>query len=73
MSDNTPTLEELFEKFRQFLKDPESYRQSFEIYFRSVASGQAEPVLSNSNAVMAAQCVVVILEHIKREAKGGEA
>ena len=63
---STPTLDELFAKFRDLLKDPESYRESFETYFRSVASGQAEPLLSNSNAVMAAQCVIVVLEHVKR-------
>lgn len=73
MSEGTPTLEELLEKFRKFLKDTEPYRESFETYFRLVASGQAEPALFNSNAVMAAQCVVVIIEHVKREAKGGEA
>ena len=73
MKADTPTLEELLEKFRRFLKDPESYRESFETYFRLVASGKAEPVLFNSNAVMAAQCVVVIIEHVKQAAKGGEA
>ena len=63
---STPTLDELFAKFRQFLKDPESYRESFETYFRLVASGQAEPLLSQSNAVLAAQCVIVVLEHVKQ-------
>ncbi len=67
---STPTLDELFEKFRQLLKDPESYRESFEAYFRLVASGQAEPLLSQSNAVMAAQCVIVVLEHVKRMEAG---
>ena len=65
---STPTLDELFAKFRYLLKDPEftQHRESFETHFRLVASGQAEPLLSNSNAVMAAQCVIVILEHVKR-------
>ena len=65
---STPTLDELFAKFRYLLKDREftQHRESFETYFRLVASGQAEPLLSNSNAVMAAQCVIVVLEHVKR-------
>ena len=65
---STPTLDELFEKFRHLLKDQEftQHSESFETYFRLVASGQAEPLLSNSNAVMAAQCVIVILEHVKQ-------
>ena len=65
---STPTLNELFAKFRYLLKDPEfiGHSKSFETYFRLVASGQAEPLLSNSNAVMAAQCVIVVLEHVKR-------
>ena len=70
---STPTLDELFEKFRYLLKDQEftQHRESFETYFRLVASGQAEPLLSQNNAVMAAQCVIVILEHVKRmEAEG---
>ena len=69
----TPTLDELFAKFRHLLKDPEFTQrsESFETHFRLVASGQAEPLLSNSNAVMAAQCVIVVLEHVKRmEAEG---
>ena len=62
------TLDELFEKFRGLLKDQEftQHSESFETYFRLVASGQAEPLLSQSNAVMAAQCVIVVLEHVKR-------
>lgn len=70
---STPTLDELFAKFRQLLKDPEftQHGESFETYFRLVASGQAEPLLSQSNAIMAAQCVIVVLEHVKRmEAEG---
>ena len=70
---NTPTLDELFAKFRYLLKDQEftQHSESFETYFRLVASGQVEPLLSNSNAVMAAQCVIVVLEHVKRmEAEG---
>ena len=65
---STPTLDELFEKFRHLLRDREFTQEteSFETYFRLVASGQAEPMLSNNNAVMAAQCVIVILEHVKR-------
>ena len=65
---STPTLDELFAKFRCLLKDPEftQHSESFETYFRLVASGQAEPLLRDSNAVMAAQCVIVVLEHVKR-------
>ena len=65
---STPTLDELFAKFRYLLKDAEftQHRESFETHFRLVASGQALPLLSNSNAVLAAQCVIVVLEHVKR-------
>jgi hypothetical protein len=70
---STPTLDELFAKFRYLLKDPEftQHSESFETYFRLVASGQLEPLLSQSNAVLAAQCVIVVLEHVKQmEAEG---
>ena len=69
---STPTLDELFAKFRYLLRDQEftQHTESFETYFRLVASGQSEPRLSNSNAVMAAQCVIVILEHVKRMEAG---
>lgn len=69
---STPTLDELFEKFRCLLRDQEFTQHSefFEMYFRLVASGQAEPRLSGSNAVMAAQCVIVVLEHVKRMEAG---
>ena len=65
---STPTLDELFAKFRYLLKDPEftQHSESFETYFRLVASGQTEPRLTQSNAVMAAQCVIVVLEHVKQ-------
>ena len=70
---STPTLDELFAKFRHLLKDQELKQrsESFETHFRLVASGQALPSLHSSNAVMAAQCVIVVLEHVKRmEAEG---
>ena len=65
---STPTLDELFAKFRCLLKDPEftQHSESFETYFRLVASGRLEPLLSQSNAVLAAQCVIVVLEHVKQ-------
>jgi hypothetical protein len=71
---SVPTLEELFEKFRKLLDDPEfvSHCEAFEQHFRMVASGEAWPMLKLNNAVLAAQCVTVILEHVKQEAKGGE-
>ena len=65
---STPTLDELFAKFRYLLRDPEftQHTESFEEYFRLVASGKVVPWLRDSNAVMAAQCVIVVLEHVKR-------
>lgn len=65
---STPTLDELFAKFQHLLKDPEfiEQRESFEEYFRLIASGTIEPLLSHNNAVLAAQCVIVILEHVKK-------
>ena len=72
---NTPALEELFERFRALLNDPGfvNHCESFEKHFRMVASGEARPLLAMNNAVMAAQCVIVILEHVKQQAtKGGD-
>ncbi len=65
----TPTLEELLAKFRGLLRNEEfkAHAGSMERYFRMVASGAIGPFLRDHNAVMAAQCVVVILEHIKNE------
>ena len=65
---STPTLDALFAKFQYLLKDPEfiEQRESFETYFRLVASGQGRPLLTLNNAVLAAQCVIVILEHVKK-------
>ena len=71
---SVPTLEELFEKFRK-LNHLAHVAQSdaFEQYWRLVASGQAKPELRGENAVFAAECFIVLLEHVKREAKGGDA
>jgi hypothetical protein len=65
----TPTLEELLAKFRGLINDEEFkiYAGSMERYFRMVASGAIDPFLRDHNAVMAAQCVVVILEHVKSQ------
>lgn len=65
---SVPTLDELFAKFQYLLKDPDfiEQRESFETYFRLVASGALKPMLSDNNAVLAAQCVIVILEHVKK-------
>lgn len=73
---SAPTLEELFERFQRSLNDPDfvSHSEAFETHFRRVASGEARPLLTLNNAVMAAQCVIVILEHVKQQAaKGGDA
>ena len=65
----TPTLDELLAKFRGLLKDEltKAYADQMGEYFRLVASGMINPTLTQSNAMMAAQCVVVILEHVKNE------
>ncbi len=66
---STPTLEELLAKFRGLLRDElnKTDADEMEEHFRLVASGMINPVLTESNAMMAAQCVVVILEHVKNE------
>lgn len=70
---STPTLEELFEKFRYLLKDPkfQQHSQSFERYFRLVASGELTPIITDNHAVLAAQCVIIILEHVKQMEQQG--
>ena len=64
----TPTLEELLAKFRELLKDEElkPHAEEMESHFRKVAIGM-HSMLTDQNAMMAAQCVVVILEHVKNE------
>jgi len=64
----TPTLDQLLAKFRGLLKDEEfnTHADEMESHFRKVAIGMC-PVLTDQNAMMAAQCVVVILEHVKNE------
>jgi hypothetical protein len=72
MSDTTPTLEELEQKMLALLNDKEfnESRESFENWFSLVASGQVKQLRGDS-AMLAAQCVLVVLNHVrkKQEAK----
>lgn len=70
-----PSIDELFERFRLLLSDKEFTHQSisFMRYFKLVASGGSPPILSDSNAVMAAQCVVIVAEHVLRQMEAEKA
>ena len=63
-----PTIEELFERYRKLIDNPEmeKHLEAFEIYFSCVASGKKKPLLTLNNAVLAAQTVLVVLEHVKK-------
>lgn len=61
-----PSLDELLGKINKLLDDPgvKQYQESFEAHFLLVASGQTK-MLRDNNAMLAAQCVVVLLEHVR--------
>jgi hypothetical protein len=63
-----PTIEELFERYRKLIDDPEmeKHLEAFEIYFSCVASREKQPLLILNNAVFAAQTVLVVLQHVKQ-------
>jgi len=66
-----PTIDELFERYSRLLDDPEikPNQESFEVYFSGVASGKEKPILLLQNAMLAAQTVMVVLEHVKQMKK----
>ena len=71
-----PSLDELLEKIRKLIDDPDVMRhqESFHAHFSLVASGRVG-LLRDNNAMFAAQCVLVLLEHVRglRDGKGIEA
>lgn len=69
----TPTLDELLDRIQKMLDDPsvKKYRESFELYFRSVATGR-DRVLRDNNAMFAAQCVIVLIEHVEKNTKNNQ-
>lgn len=62
-----PSLDELLERIGKFLDDPDvrQYQESFDVHFSLVASGQTR-MLRDNNAMLAAQCVIVLIEHVRR-------
>lgn len=62
-----PSLDELLEKIRKLINDPDLMRhqESFEAHFALVASGRVG-LLRDNNAMFAAQCVLVLLEHVRQ-------
>jgi hypothetical protein len=66
-----PTIDELFERYSRLLDDPElnQYQESLEAHFSGVASGKEKPLLTLQNAMLAAQTVMVVLQHVKQMKK----
>ena len=71
----TPTIDELFDRYSRLLDDPEikPNQEAFEAYFSGVASGKEKPTLLLNNAMLAAQTVMVVLEHVKKMKRYGSA
>ena len=69
----TPTIDELFDRYSRLLDDPEikPNQESFEVYFSGVASGKEKPILLLHNAMLAAQTVMVVFEHVKKMKQSG--
>ena len=59
LSLETPTLDDMFEKWRENIQ----YLPSLVNYFQLVASGNAPPELHDSNATFAAQTVLILINH----------
>ena len=70
-----PSLDELLERIGKLIDDPDVmlHQESFEAHFALVASGRVG-LLRDNNAMFAAQCVLVLLEHVRglRDGKGME-
>ena len=70
-----PSLNDLLERIGKLIDDPDVMRhqESFEAHFALVASGIVGS-LRDSNAMFAAQCVLVLVEHVRglRDGKGIE-
>jgi hypothetical protein len=66
-----PTIDELFERYSRLLDDPDlkPHQEAFEVHFSGVASGKEKPILLLHNATLAAQTVMVVLEHVKQMKK----
>lgn len=60
-----PTLDELLQQ----LKKDVPHRDACVTYFRMVASGQAPPLLRGDNAILAAQAMSVLLNHVAKDVK----
>lgn len=71
----TPTIDELLDRYSRLLDDPEvkPNQESFEAYFSGVASGKEKPILLLHNAMLAAQTVMIVLEHVKKMKQSGGA
>ena len=69
MENSIPTLDELFAKYRFFIEDPEiaQYGESFLKIMHGVASGSSSRFLTNESAQLAAQTVLVVYYHVKKE------
>lgn len=68
---SVPTLDELLDRIAKLYRDESflSHEQAVVTYFSRVASGRSKPLLTLDDAVFAAQCVCVLLEHVKAKSQ----
>lgn len=64
-----PTLDELLAKYRELLQDAEmeQYNKSFLEVMHGVACGASQSILTGQSAQAAAQTVLVVYYHVKKE------
>jgi hypothetical protein len=69
MENSIPTLNELFIRYRFLIEDAEfeQYAESFLTIMHGVASGSSSRFLTNESAQLAAQTVLVVYYHVKKE------
>jgi len=69
MENQTPTLDELFDEYRMLINDEKTTncQEAFLRLMHGVASGSITKYLSDESAQFAAQTVLVIYYHVKKE------
>lgn len=57
-----PTLDTLLNRLKQATPNE---RAVMDRYYRAIATMQVEPIMRDTNAIFAAQCMCILLEHTK--------